>query len=146
MNSIGSDPKKKPPVSLDMLPALTILIVEDDPDLANLLVFRLSREGYKTHHAPDAKAALEYIEHSPPPALITLDVMLPYMNGFELLVRIREHKGYENLPIIMLTSNNREEDVMRGFKGGANDYITKPFRPAEVALRVKALLAREQPP
>ena len=131
---------------IKMLPIQTILIVEDDPDLANLLVFRLSREGYATHHAADAKAALAYMDHSPPPALITLDVMLPYMNGFELLVRIRERKGYENLPIIMLTSNSREEDVTRGFKGGANDYITKPFRPAEVAMRVKALLAREASP
>ena len=125
------------------MPVQTILIIEDDPDLANLLVFRLTREGYATHHVPDAKAALAYMDHSPPPALITLDVMLPYMNGFELLVRIRERKGYEKLPIIMLTSNNREVDVSRGFKGGANDYITKPFRPAEVAMRVKALLARE---
>ncbi len=131
---------------IKMLPTQTILIVEDDPDLANLLVFRLTREGYATYHAADAKAALAYMDHSPPPALITLDVMLPYMNGFELLVRIRERKGYEYLPIIMLTSNSREEDVTRGFKGGANDYITKPFRPAEVAMRVKALLAREASP
>ena len=127
------------------IPNYTILIVEDDPDLAKLLIFRLTRDGYTVHHAADSKKALEYIEHSPRPDLITLDVMLPFMNGFELLGRIRAYDGYANLPIIMLTSNQREEDVSRGFKGGANDYITKPFRPTEVTARVRALLAKVSP-
>ena len=109
------------------------------------LEFRLSREGFGVGHAPDGEKALAALREPPLPDLIILDVLLPFMNGFEVLARIRADPAWADIPVVMLTSNTREEDVLRGLRSGANDYLTKPFRPPELIARIRGLLARKSP-
>lgn len=117
-----------------------ILVVEDDPDIAKLIIFRLKREGFEVRLASDGEQAQREFSVSAPPALVLLDVMLPYRNGFELLADMRGRKGWESLPVLMLTSRGKEQDVVKGLRTGANDYLTKPFRPAELIARIRKLL------
>lgn len=121
-------------------PAKTILMVEDDPAMARLIEFRLAREGYLIRHAADGAQALHHFEHGPIPDLVMLDVMMPYHNGFDLLANLRGRDAWRNVPVLMLTSMGREEDVVRGLDGGACDYLVKPFRPAELVARVRKAL------
>ena len=116
-----------------------VLVVEDDPDIASLVRFRLEREGYAVRVASDGEQALAQLD-SPPPDLVVLDVMLPFRSGYEVLRVLRDRDAWSRVPVIMLTSRSREEDVARGLSGGANDYLTKPFRPAELLARVRRLL------
>ncbi len=119
---------------------LVVLVVEDDPNIASLVDYRLSREGLSVVHAADGEQAMEQFG-KPPPDLVILDVMLPYRDGYELLAELRQRPGWSEVPVIMLTSRSREEDVARGLSIGANDYLVKPFRPAELVARVQRLLA-----
>jgi two-component system alkaline phosphatase synthesis response regulator PhoP len=116
-----------------------ILIIEDEPTLARLLSYNLTQEGYKTtvveHGSEGLQTALEQAFD-----LIILDIMLPGMNGFEVLTRLRQ-KGNET-PVIILTARNAEEEVVQGLKLGADDYITKPFGVAEMLARVSAVIRR----
>lgn len=121
---------------------LTILLVEDDAVIANLIKFRLSREGFAVRHAADGNEALHEFSAPERPSLVLLDVMLPYRNGFELLVELRKRKGWETVPVIMLTSRRKEQDVVKGLRAGANDYLTKPFRPVELIARIRKLLPK----
>jgi len=118
-----------------------ILLAEDDPLSAGILTHRLEREGFKILHYPDGAQALQgaLSNHI---TLAILDVKMPEMDGFELLERLRKVPAYYELPIIMLTSMGREEDVARGFELGADDYMVKPFSPVEVLARVRRLLSR----
>ncbi|HSD59455.1 MAG TPA: response regulator transcription factor [Burkholderiales bacterium] len=122
----------------------TILVVEDDPDLARLLKFRLEREGFRVRHAADGRQALAALAEPPLPELVILDVMLPIMGGFEVLGSIRDNPALAAVPVVMLTSSGREEDVVRGLKAGAADYLTKPFRPPELVARIRGILARSK--
>lgn len=122
--------------------AHTILLVEDDPDLAKLVRFRLEREGWSVRHVSDGEQAQREFSASPQPDLVLLDVMLPYRNGYELLAELRRRKGWEALPVLMLTSRGKEQDVVKGLALGANDYLSKPFRPAELVARVRKLLPK----
>jgi two-component system alkaline phosphatase synthesis response regulator PhoP len=118
-----------------------ILIVEDEPTLARLLSYNLTQEGYEIKvidHGLDGYQAAVQI----PFDLIILDIMLPGMNGFEILSKLRQ-KGVKT-PIIILTARNAEEEVVQGLKYGADDYITKPFGVAELMARVAAVLRRTQ--
>lgn len=119
-----------------------ILIVEDDPTITSLIEFRLVREGYAVSKAADGTAALAAFESLPVADLVLLDVMIPYHDGYALLSNLRARAAWQKVPVIMLTSMSREEDVLKGLNLGATDYITKPFRPAELAARVKAAIAR----
>jgi two-component system, OmpR family, alkaline phosphatase synthesis response regulator PhoP len=119
-----------------------VLIIEDDPVITNLIEFRLARDGYEIEKAIDGIAALAAFDTSPVPDLVLLDVMMPYHNGYELLLKLRACTAWQKVPVIMLTSMSREEDVLMGLQMGATDYVTKPFRPAELSARVKALIAR----
>lgn len=123
---------------------IEIMVVEDDEHIAKLLVFLFQREGYKTKHAGDGRMAEEIIEHDIPPSLIMLDVMLPYKDGFQLLNKIRSQPNWEEIPVIMLTSKSQESGIVRALNLGANDYVVKPFQPAELAARVKQLLLISQ--
>ncbi|MCU6710457.1 response regulator transcription factor [Paenibacillus sp. J5C_2022] len=118
-----------------------ILVVEDEPTLARLLSYNLSQEGYETtvidHGGEGLQAALQRNFD-----LIVLDIMLPGMNGFEVLNRLRQN-GVRT-PVIILTARNAEEEVVQGLKHGADDYITKPFGVAELLARVSAVLRRTQ--
>jgi DNA-binding response OmpR family regulator len=118
-----------------------IMLVEDEESLAVGLQFNLEEEGYEVVHARDGKQALEFYE-SESYDLIILDVMLPYVNGFEVAEQIR--KKNPQLPILMLTARTRKEDKIHGLELGADDYMTKPFHLDELLLRVKGMLRRKE--
>lgn len=118
-----------------------ILVIEDEPTLSRLLSYNLTQEGYDTtvieHGSEGLQAALQNKFD-----LIILDIMLPGMNGFEILNRL--HQNGVRTPVIILTARNAEEEVVQGLKHGADDYITKPFGVAELLARVSAVLRRTQ--
>ena len=123
----------------------SLVIVEDDRDLNNLLKFTLEAKGeFSVHSCFDGSSALETIEKSQPELLI-LDVMLPGKSGMEVLNLVRNHPQHSTLPVILLTARSLESDRIEGFEMGADDYITKPFSPKELLLRVQALLRRSRP-
>ncbi|MBI2890369.1 MAG: response regulator [Nitrospirae bacterium] len=120
----------------------TILVTEDDEDMAGLLRHILHREGYDIHVAYDGRAAQTLVDTLPPPALVILDVMLPYLSGFQLVTHIRKKPDWASVPIIMLTADSNESHIVRALESGANDYVVKPFQPRELLARVRRLLQR----
>lgn len=119
----------------------SILIVEDEKEIRELLVFTLLRDGYEVIEAETAEVALEKIDNRLPD-LILVDWMLPGMDGIDLAKRLRRDELTADLPIVMLTARGEEADKLKSFAGGIDDYITKPFSPRELLARVKALLRR----
>jgi len=117
-----------------------VLVIEDDRIISGLLEHILTRRGYTVHVARDGRAASALIEELEPPQLILLDVMLPFLDGFELLQQIRFKIHWSEIPIIMLTSKGQEKDIVRAFDAGANDYIVKPFQPEELVARVRRFI------
>ncbi len=115
-----------------------ILVVEDEPDIAAMIAAILNRAGYGVAPAPDGKTGLR-IFHREPPDLVLLDIGLPDVDGWEVLTRIRDAS---DVPVMMLTAYSTEEDTVRGLRGGADDYLTKPFGAQELVARVEALLRR----
>jgi two-component system phosphate regulon response regulator PhoB len=122
-------------------PMASILIVDDEPDIREVIRFALEAAGFETHEAADAPAALEMIRRNPPDLLL-LDWMLPGRSGLDLAKQLKEDPKTEGLPIIMVTARTEERDLVKGLGGGADDYITKPFSPRELIARLKALLRR----
>jgi DNA-binding response OmpR family regulator len=122
-----------------------ITVVEDDADIANLLVHYLGQEGYDVTVVPDGAAALQRIK-TMPPDLILLDLMLPKMDGLEVCKRLRAEGRTATIPVIMLTAKGEESDRVIGLELGADDYLPKPFSPKELVARVKALLRRTNRP
>jgi DNA-binding response OmpR family regulator len=120
--------------------AATALVVEDDDQLSYILRFILEREGFEVHQAADGRAAEKLMAALAPPAIVTLDVMLPHTDGYELLRRIRGTPGWSTVPVILLTSRSQEKDIVRGLESGANDYLVKPFKPDELRARVRRLV------
>ena len=118
-----------------------ILVVEDEPDTAELLEFHLENAGYKVTIAEDGYEALKKI-HKLRPDLLTLDLMIPEIDGFEVCRLIRKDPANESLPVMMCTAKSDETSKIQGLDFGADDYVTKPFSPREVVLRVKNLLKR----
>jgi two-component system, OmpR family, response regulator ResD len=119
-----------------------ILVIEDDPTVAEVVVDYLRHAGLEPWHALDGQAALE-IAASWPPDLVVLDLMLPGASGLEVCRRLREGpRTQAPLPVIMLTALSEESDRVRGLESGADDYVTKPFSPRELTLRVQAVLRR----
>jgi two-component system phosphate regulon response regulator PhoB len=121
-----------------------ILIVEDEAALVTLLRYNLEREGFDVSEARDGDEALVIIEESPPD-LILLDWMLPLTSGIEVCRQIRRKPEAKVTPIIMLTARGEEADKVRGLDSGVDDYVTKPFSPAELLARIRALLRRANP-
>lgn len=117
----------------------TVLIVEDEKTIVDILKFNLMREGYDTLEALDGLTGLE-LGRTKDPDLILLDVMLPGMNGFDVCAALRD--GGSTVPIIMLTAREEESDKVFGLEAGADDYITKPFSMRELLARVKANIRR----
>ena len=116
----------------------TAVVVEDDQIVVTLLEHLLSRRGFGVRIAVDGRQAADYLSTLPaPPALVLLDVMLPYFDGFELIRKIREHATWSEVPIIMLTAKSQEQNIVRALDDGANDYIVKPFRPGELMARIR---------
>jgi two-component system phosphate regulon response regulator PhoB len=119
----------------------TVLIVEDEKDLAQLIAYNLQQEGYRTKICGDGEEAYEKALREVP-ELIILDLMLPKMNGLEVCRKLRSHPQGKNIPVLMLTAKGEEIDRVVGFEVGADDYMVKPFSPRELVLRVKAILKR----
>ncbi len=117
-----------------------VLVVEDDEIISYLLDFRLKREGFEVLLATDGYQADEFLENGTPPDLGLLDVMLPYVDGFELIARLRSKPAWVDVPVIMLTSKSQEQSIVRALDAGANDYVLKPFRPDELMARLRRLL------
>ena len=113
------------------------LVVEDDEHIAHLLRFLLQRENYDVRHEKDGRAGLAFIQNSPPPALALLDVMLPFVDGFELVTALRGRPEWAQVPVIMLTAKAQERDIVRALDAGANDYVLKPFKPDELLARIR---------
>jgi two-component system phosphate regulon response regulator PhoB len=118
-----------------------ILIVDDEPDIREVIRFALEAAGFETQEAADAGAAYEMIQRDPPDLLL-LDWMLPGRSGLDLAKQLKGDPNTEDLPIIMVTARTEERDLIKGLGGGADDYITKPFSPRELIARLKALLRR----
>ena len=118
----------------------SILVVEDDEHISQVLRFMLERQGYQVTHMADGRAASEYIASSNPPGLVLLDVMLPYVDGFEIVGLIRAQPAWREVPVLMLTAKNTERDTVRGLDAGANDFVVKPFEPQELLARVRRFL------
>ncbi len=118
-----------------------VLVADDDPDILDLVTFRLDRAGYEVVQAHDGQEALD-TALARTPDLCVLDVMMPRLDGYEVTRRLREADATRSVPIILLTARAQESDVERGFEAGATDYVRKPFSPQELRARVEALLAR----
>ena len=121
-----------------------VLIVEDEPPLQKLLAYNLEAAGFETAQAFDGEEAVMLIEERTPD-LVILDWMLPQLSGIELCRRLRRRPETAHLPIIMLTARGEEHDRLRGLETGADDFVTKPFSPAELIARVRAVLRRVRP-
>ncbi|MGC7870365.1 response regulator [Desulfosporosinus sp. SYSU MS00001] len=119
----------------------TILVVDDEEPIQELLRFNLEKEGYQVRVAKDGPEALASIEKEQPDLLV-LDVMLPGMDGLEVCRRLRLNTKFQQIPIIMLTAKGEEIDKVLGLELGADDYMTKPFSPRELLARIKARLRR----
>jgi two-component system phosphate regulon response regulator PhoB len=122
-----------------------ILVVEDEPDAVELIEFNLKNAGFEVATAIDGAAALKMAAQSRPD-LILLDVMLPEVDGLEVCKILRRDAGTAAVPVIMLTAKAAEIDRVLGLELGADDYLTKPFSPRELLLRIKKLLKRSQAP
>ncbi len=119
----------------------SILIVEDDPDINELVSLRLQMNGHEVHAEFDGEAGLAAVKELKPD-LVVLDWMMPRLTGVEVCRALREDPDVSATPVILLTAKAQEADVQRGFAAGADDYVAKPFSPPELASRVDALLAR----
>mgnify|MGYP002723425280 FL=1 len=122
----------------------SVLVVEDDRALCELLTWNLSAEGYQVRSTGDGEEALLMVQEQAPDAII-LDWMIEHVPGIEVCRQLRKDKETSQIPILMLTARGEEEDMIRGFKTGADDYVTKPFSPRELMVRVEALLRRARP-
>ena len=120
-----------------------ILIIEDDPDIVELLRFNLERESYRVTSAGDGDAGLAALRRDPPDLLV-LDLMLPKLSGLEVCRKVRADPALGNLPVIMVTARSEDVDVICGIEIGADDYITKPFSPRQLVARVGAVLRRSR--
>lgn len=118
-----------------------VVVADDEPQIANLVKFKLEKSGYDVAWAENGVQALEKIKEKRPD-LVILDVMMPMMDGFEVLKKMKSDPSTSGIPVIMLTARSMEDDVIKGFDTGAVDYVTKPFSVSELAARVKSALAR----
>jgi len=117
-----------------------VLIVEDDEHIAYLLEYMLQREGFATMCAADGRQAERIIESEAPPALVLLDIMLPYRSGIELVSQIRSRHEWAEVPVLMLTAKSQEQDIVAALDAGASDYVVKPFQPNELLARLRRLM------
>jgi two-component system phosphate regulon response regulator PhoB len=118
-----------------------ILVVDDEPDITALVAYHLARAGYRVSAAADGTEALK-LARTERPDLVILDLMLPGASGYDVLAELRRLDETRDVGVILLTARREEVDRIRGLTLGADDYLTKPFSPAELSLRVAALLRR----
>lgn len=116
-----------------------ILIADDDPILVEILKFRLEGAGHSVSVAKDGEEALAMVKSSAP-QLIVLDSMMPILSGPEVLAQLKSDDAVRDIPVVMLTARDSEADIVAGLKGGAAEYLTKPFIPQELLVRIEGLL------
>ncbi len=121
----------------------SVLVVDDDPDVCDLVTYKLEQSGFEVRRASDGDAALREVARRVPD-LVLLDIMMPGISGLEVLERWRSDVATAAIPVVMLTAKAQENDVERGFQLGADDYVVKPFSPRELVRRVTAVLSRRQ--
>ncbi|TYC85342.1 phosphate regulon transcriptional regulator PhoB [Novosphingobium sp. BW1] len=122
----------------------SVLVVEDDAALCELLTWNLSAEGYDVRSTGDGEEALVMVREQAPDAIV-LDWMIEQIPGIEVCRQLRKSQETAQIPVIMVTARGEEEDMIRGLKTGADDYMTKPFSPRELMARIEALLRRSRP-
>ena len=126
----------------------TVLVVDDDPDIRELITWKLSQAGYTTLAASDGEAGLNAAvagdAEGRVPDLILVDWMMPKMTGIEVCRALRDNPVTARIPIVLLTAKAQEAEVERGFAAGVDDYIVKPFSPREMLGRIQAVLARSE--
>src|SRR5512143_2339121 len=118
-----------------------VLVVDDEPHIVALVAYHLATAGYRVSTAKSGADALTLADRERP-SLVILDLMLPGMSGFDVLRKLRAKPGTRDVPVLMLTARREEPDRIEGLSLGADDYLTKPFSPQELVLRVKAILRR----
>ena len=119
------------------------LVIEDDDQAAYLIQFILEQDGFRVQRAADGKAAQQLIESMAPPAIVTLDIWLPQMQGDELMVLLRSQAGWDRVPVLMVTAKPKDKDMAWAIKSGAQGYLVKPFRPDELRDQVRRLVGRK---
>jgi two-component system phosphate regulon response regulator PhoB len=122
-----------------------ILVVEDERDIAALIAYHLTKDGYRVRTAEGGHEALQAVA-AERPDLVVLDLMLPGFSGYEVLSELRRRDELADVPVVVLTARREESDRIKGLELGADDYLTKPFSPRELVLRVGAVLRRAQSP
>jgi two-component system phosphate regulon response regulator PhoB len=122
-----------------------VLVVDDEADIVALVAYQLAKSGYRVSTASSGPEALEAARRDRP-ALVVLDLMLPGLSGYEVLEQLRADDGTRDIAVLMLTARREEPDRIRGLSLGADDYLTKPFSPQELVLRVTAILRRVRSP
>jgi two-component system phosphate regulon response regulator PhoB len=120
-----------------------ILIIEDDPDIQELLSFALSKEGWKLLQAKTGEEGLAFLKRGPADCVL-LDIMLPGMDGLKALKKIKEIEQCRNVPVIMTTAKGEEADIVTGLELGADDYVVKPYSPKVLIARIRAALRRQE--
>ncbi len=123
----------------------TILIVEDEDSIAELIAFNLKKNGYDTLRVDSGEKALKLLNSPGKISLVLLDLMLAGMDGLDFCKKLRQMKKYADIPVIILTARSEESDIVSGLEFGANDYITKPFSPRVLIARIRAQLRRSTP-
>ncbi len=125
----------------DAAQSYRVLVVDDEPDITALVAYHLAKAGYRVSTAATGKEAIDTATREPPDVIV-LDLMLPGLSGYEVLEELRSRPETRDVGVILLTARREEADRIQGLSLGADDYLTKPFSPSELALRVKALLRR----
>ena len=128
---------------MDMMSRQSVLVVEDEEDIMEVIRFNLEKEGYEVHQALSGEKALQVIENNLP-SLVLLDLMLPGINGLDLCRIFKQNDRTKAIPGIMLTSKSEDADIVAGLEMGAEDYITKPFSPRVLLARVRTVLRRRE--
>ncbi|MGH7385956.1 MAG: response regulator [Candidatus Rokuibacteriota bacterium] len=120
---------------------LRVLVVEDEPDVAEMIRYNLGKEGYEVRLAGNGTEALRQVKEARPDVIL-LDIMVPHLNGWEICRRLKQDRDTVAIPVIMVTGRVEEGDKVLGFEMGADDYVTKPFSPRELLARVRAVSRR----
>ncbi len=133
---LGPRPKKPPPTR--------VLSIEDDAAMGQFLKAVFTAQGFIVDWAPDGVEGLARARKIRPD-LVILDLLMPYKNGFEVLRELKAHPDTQGVPVIILSSNSREEDIVKALNAGADDFVVKPFRARELVARARKVLTRESP-
>jgi DNA-binding response OmpR family regulator len=119
----------------------TALLIEDNADVAYLLQHMLQRDGYAVQTLGNGRDAQKYIAESNATDVVILDLMLPYMDGYELLTQIRESASWCKVPVVVLSGKVSERDIVRAIELGADDFVTKPYKPLELSARIRRCIS-----